>query len=111
MKFVGIFVMAGLIALTGAAFAQEATHEGHGHEAEGMMCPIKVEGAKVDISNTPDGVRIEITSTDPVKVKEIQDKSAHATEGMAEVYACPMGDHTSNAPGKCPTCGMDLVKK
>ncbi len=26
-------------------------------------------------------------------------------------YVCPMGCATSDKPGKCPTCGMDLVKK
>ncbi len=30
----------------------------------------------------------------------------------AEVYACPMHPEvTSSAPGKCPKCGMDLVKR
>lgn len=34
-----------------------------------------------------------------------------ATPAAAEVWACPMGHFTSDKPGKCPTCGMDLVKK
>jgi len=30
-----------------------------------------------------------------------------------EVWACPMGDYTGpkTKDGKCPTCGMDLVKQ
>lgn len=31
---------------------------------------------------------------------------------VAAVYICPMDtDVVSNAPGKCPKCGMDLVEK
>lgn len=26
-------------------------------------------------------------------------------------YVCPMDGYTSNKPGKCPKCGMDLVKQ
>ncbi|MEK7766208.1 MAG: heavy metal-binding domain-containing protein [bacterium] len=34
-----------------------------------------------------------------------------ASPAAAEVWACPMGHFTSDKPGKCPTCGMELVKK
>jgi hypothetical protein len=34
-----------------------------------------------------------------------------ATTGK-ELYVCPMHpEETSDKPGKCPKCGMDLVKK
>ncbi len=34
------------------------------------------------------------------------------TKNMAMVYTCPMHPEvTSDKPGKCPKCGMDLVKK
>ncbi len=39
--------------------------------------------------------------------------SQHAvTDSQAVVYVCPMHpDVTSNKPGKCPKCGMELEKK
>jgi hypothetical protein len=48
---------------------------------------------------------------------EAQEESHdHHGQGMeeqaAEVYVCPMHPEvTSAAPGKCPKCGMDLVKR
>ena len=41
------------------------------------------------------------------------DHGAHGmAEEAAEVYVCPMHPEvTSAAPGKCPKCGMDLVKR
>ena len=41
------------------------------------------------------------------------DHSAHAGEQETQVlYVCPMHPEvTSNAPGTCPKCGMDLVRK
>lgn len=115
MKLAGILLLAAAFALvlnTGA-FAQETPegHEGHQHGEEASMCPLMVEGAKVIVENTADGVRIEIKSGDPEKIEQIRNKAAHLNEQAGETYACPMGDHTSNAPGKCPTCNMDLVKK
>jgi hypothetical protein len=38
--------------------------------------------------------------------------SENAGSGANATYECPMGDGgQSNAPGKCPKCGMDLEKK
>ena len=35
----------------------------------------------------------------------------HATP-MAEIYTCPMHPQVAqNAPGRCPICGMTLIKK
>ncbi len=37
--------------------------------------------------------------------------NSHENMGTA-TYACPMHPEvTSDKPGKCPKCGMDLVKK
>jgi hypothetical protein len=33
------------------------------------------------------------------------------TTQPSEVYVCPMGCSTSDKPGKCPVCGMTMVKK
>jgi hypothetical protein len=45
--------------------------------------------------------------------EESHDHHGHGmAEEAAEVYACPMHPEvTSTAPGKCPKCGMDLVKR
>jgi hypothetical protein len=40
------------------------------------------------------------------------DKAKQATTTGKELYVCPMHpEETSDKPGKCPKCGMDLVKK
>ncbi|UOQ69964.1 DUF305 domain-containing protein [Hymenobacter cellulosilyticus] len=44
--------------------------------------------------------------------KDWQAKNGGQTKPSAATYECPMGDGgRSNAPGKCPKCGMDLEKK
>ena len=44
--------------------------------------------------------------------KDWQAKNGGKMKASAAVYECPMGDGgKSNAPGKCPKCGMDLEKK
>jgi uncharacterized protein (DUF305 family) len=43
---------------------------------------------------------------------EWQAKNGNKMNSSAGIYECPMGDGgKSNAPGKCPKCGMDLEKK
>ncbi|MES1220589.1 MAG: heavy metal-binding domain-containing protein, partial [Bacteroidota bacterium] len=38
--------------------------------------------------------------------------AAHKTEAAKEQYTCPMhSEIIRDKPGKCPICGMDLVKK
>jgi hypothetical protein len=41
------------------------------------------------------------------KVKKTKKKMA----SMEKTYVCPMDGYTSDKPGKCPKCGMDLVEK
>ena len=44
--------------------------------------------------------------------KDWHAKNADKMKTAAAVYTCPMNDGgQSNAPGKCPKCGMNLVKK
>ena len=41
-------------------------------------------------------------------------KSGSATpmaDSVQEAWVCPMGHVKTSAPGKCPTCGMALVKE
>ncbi len=34
-----------------------------------------------------------------------------STRPAAQSYVCPMGCSRSDKPGKCPKCGMDMVKQ
>ena len=43
--------------------------------------------------------------------KKKKTKKAAKVESKKTVWVCPMGDFTSDKPGKCPNCGMDLVEK
>jgi hypothetical protein len=56
----------------------------------------------------------EFDAAAPASVAEAA-KTAGGTEATAEVdaiYACPMHPEvTSATPGKCPKCGMTLVKR
>ncbi len=41
-----------------------------------------------------------------------EENHAEHTTSSSEVYTCPMHPEvTSDKPGSCPKCGMDLVKK
>ena len=38
--------------------------------------------------------------------------TTHSRENRSATYSCPMHSEVkSGKPGKCPKCGMDLVKK
>ncbi|HEX8659990.1 MAG TPA: heavy metal-binding domain-containing protein [Hymenobacter sp.] len=59
------------------------------------------------------------TATAPTETSTATDSAGAGTEhsekagsSATTTYECPMGDGgQSNAPGKCPKCGMDLEKK
>ncbi|MDA8131116.1 MAG: heavy metal-binding domain-containing protein [Elusimicrobia bacterium] len=88
-------------------------------------CPTAVPGAKTDVQNTSDGIKVTVTGKDPVTVRKIQEASAkeHPTAealkpakaakkvAMVHRYVCPMGDYEGDKPGKCPKCGMQLKEK
>ena len=88
-------------------------------------CPARVEGARVSVTNTATGAKAEITGATPEVVRKIQEASmkeeagrpAAAAEkkksrknmaGATAKYICPMGCATSDKPGKCPKCGMQM---
>lgn len=37
-------------------------------------------------------------------------KVKKSKKAAKEIWVCPMDGYTSNKPGKCPQCGMDLEK-
>jgi hypothetical protein len=48
----------------------------------------------------------------PSKDKQESEVNEHAADSTKMSYACPMHPEvTSDQPGKCSKCGMDLVKK
>lgn len=92
----------------------EAEHD----RCEDGGCPMEAEGAAVSVRDIPGGVRIEITSVDTATVRSIRGKAracaahAEARTPPAAAYACPMhSEVTSDAPGRCSKCGMDLVRR
>jgi hypothetical protein len=58
---------------------------------------------------TPSVSQPTAVSTPAAKVK----KAKKSKKAAKEVWVCPMGDYKGpkTADGKCPTCGMDLVKQ
>ncbi len=69
-----------------------------------------------DSTSTAPGVSTPGVGATPVvkhKVKKAKKKTAVTTPTTAAkiTYVCPMDGYTSDKPGKCPNCGMDLVEK
>ncbi|HET9869596.1 MAG TPA: heavy metal-binding domain-containing protein [bacterium] len=52
-----------------------------------------------------------MSATPAMKHKIKMKRTKKKTAKVAKVYACPMDGYTSNKPGKCPQCGMDLMEK
>lgn len=61
-----------------------------------------------DDAVTPASGQPTVSATPAPKAKTKAAKKKKAT--VKYVYVCPMGDFTGDKPGKCPNCGMDLVK-
>ena len=90
-------------------------------------CPGRVEGARTNIINTETGAKVEITGATPETIKKIQEASmkehgmsissreikkgsVKKSERLAK-HVCPVGCATSDKPGKCPKCGMQMKEK
>ena len=43
--------------------------------------------------------------------KKPESKPSTKADSKKTVWVCPMGDYSSDKPGKCPNCGVDLVEK
>ncbi len=62
-----------------------------------------------DSTGNGSAVSTPAVSSTPVakhKVKKTKKKAVV----IAKKYVCPMDGYTSDKPGKCPNCGMDLVE-
>jgi len=48
-----------------------------------------------------------------IKISELEDNPIEirtiVTKAQLTTYACPMNDVTSEDPGKCPKCGMEMT--
>jgi rubrerythrin len=81
----------------------------------GAMLLMAVHAAWADDSTGNTGVSTPAMSSIPVakhKVKKAKKKTSAITAApLTKTYVCPMDGYTSDKPGKCPSCGMDLVEK
>ncbi len=81
----------------------------------GMALLVAVQAVWADDMGKMEGMSAPAASSTPVmkhKVKKAKKKVANKKMApMAMKYVCPMDGYTSDKPGKCPKCGMDLVEK
>lgn len=83
-----------------------------GHEHESIKAQVAaMAGRPVSLT----GVVVEHHGLKAIQlhgVKAVRAEAASAPAAAKDVWVCPMGDSpASDKPGKCPTCGMDRVKK
>lgn len=79
----------------------------------GAALLMAVQAVRADDMNNM-GMSTPSASSTPAakhKVKKAKKKAAKKVAPMAKTYVCPMDGYTSDKPGKCPKCGMDLVEK
>ena len=88
-------------------------------------CPMLKESKDVTVENIENGVKVTVTAKTKAAVKKLQasvkkdksccgdgehNKTATAKDSQKAAYVCPMGCAQADKPGKCPKCGMNLVK-
>ncbi|MFA6433928.1 MAG: heavy metal-binding domain-containing protein [Elusimicrobiales bacterium] len=87
-------------------------------------CAAALTGASTVVENINNGVKVTITAKEPALAGKI--KAAGCAMGRPKAakksapvktmkktvkWVCPMGEYESDKPGKCPKCGMTLVRK
>lgn len=119
-KTLALLGLVAALALVPGRLNANCGHCEKGHEKKAAAgktfcgdCPTHMEGVEVLLTNTATGVTLTITTKDASKVKELQEKAAKhfIKKEKGAVWVCPMGCATSDKPGKCPKCKMDLEKK
>ena len=93
-----------------------STSSGHRKKStkEVWVCPMgDYSGPKTADGKCPKcGMDLVKTETNPaVQPRPTPASKSQAKAAAKTVWVCPMGDYTSDKPGKCPNCGMDLVEK
>jgi hypothetical protein len=119
-KTIALLSLIAVLALLAGRAAADCGHCDKGHDKKAaagksceMSCPTHMEGAEVSVANIANGVTVTIVTKDAAKVKELQEKAAKhfAKKEKGAGYACPMGCATSDKPGKCPKCKMEMKKQ
>ena len=81
----------------------------------GMTLLLAVQVVRADEAGNPAGVSTPSAGSAPAvkhKAKKTKKKAAAKNRApMAKTYICTMDGTTSDKPGKCPKCGMDMVEK
>lgn len=81
----------------------------------GAALLMSVQAVMADDMGKMEGMSTPSASSTPVmkhKAKKAKKKVADKKMApMAKTYICTMDGYTSDKPGKCPKCGMDLVEK
>ncbi len=81
---------------------------------EVWACPMgDYVGAKTADGKCPQCGMDLVREKEPVKKEEGKEKAKPSAKADSKkiVWVCPMGDYSSDKPGKCPNCAMDLVEK
>ncbi len=75
----------------------------------------KMERLSAPQARSTPAVKHEVKKSNPStgsgRRKANKKNSSKKIAPMAKTYVCPMDGTTSDKPGKCPKCGMDLVEK
>ena len=79
----------------------------------GAALLVSVQAVRADDMGKMDMSSPSASSTPVVKskAKKSKKKAGKKMSSMAKTYICTMDGYTSDKPGKCPKCGMDLVEK
>jgi uncharacterized paraquat-inducible protein A len=80
----------------------------------GAALLMAVQSVRADDMGMKGGMSTSVANTTPVaKVKAKKAKKKASKAAAQELWVCAMGDYIGpkTTDGKCPKCGMDLMKK
>lgn len=109
MKSEAVTLLLALLFATGTIHAQDKGQSNH------QMAPAKTEKSSETSKSSSKPCCPEMkagTSCDQMGNKTTKTDQTKKDSSITAVYTCPMHPEVkSDKPGKCPKCGMDLVKK
>lgn len=86
-----------------------STHEDHAHETQAVDVTLRAD--EFDAA-APISVAEAAKAMGDGQTMSQETFASRGAEEVAVIYACPMHPEvTSTTPGKCPKCGMTLVKR